>query len=74
MDKIADKCPKCGCPHWSQSGFSTADGHTAWQDTDGAWYNGPAEQTSTRSCAHCEWAQRIVRKRGKLVSVESDAT
>jgi hypothetical protein len=74
MDSIADKCPKCECPIWNSSGYSTADGHSAWKDTDGRWYNGPAVSETTRACAHCGWAQKIVRKRGKLESVVSDET
>lgn len=73
MDAIRTECPKCGCPHWNSNGMSTADAHSAWKDTDGTWYNGPARQDMTRECAHCGWSQRIVRKRGKLESVESDA-
>ena len=74
MDAIADKCPKCECPLWNFSKSSTADAHRAWKDVDGHWYNGPAGSETTRSRAHCGWAQLIVRKRGKLESVESDPT
>lgn len=73
MDAIRTECPKCGCPHWHQHGTRTADGHSAWKDADGTWYNGPAEESTRRACAHCGWSQQIVRERGKLESVESDA-
>jgi hypothetical protein len=72
MDTIRATCPVCGCPHWNGHGMRTADVGHAWRDTDGTWYQGPAEASETRSCGHCGWTQRIVRKRGKLVSVESD--
>lgn len=67
---IPETCPKCSCPMWNERGFATADGHSAWQDTDGTWYNGPSRQATRRSCAHCGWAQNIVKKSGKLESVE----
>jgi len=65
-------CPKCTCPHWNGSGFAAANAHRAWQDTDGTWYNGPAYETQTRSCAYCGWSQRIRKEHGKTVSIESD--
>ena len=73
MDSIAEKCPKCDCPKWKGHGRSTADAHSAWQDADGTWYDGPAKSELTRECANCGWTQRIVRKRGKLESIVSDA-
>ena len=73
MDAIAEKCPKCGCPKWHGTGYRTADAHSAWQDADGRWYDGPAVSETTRSCANCGWKQRIVKKRGKLESIVSDA-
>lgn len=71
MDAIPKECPACGCPHWSSSSTRTADSHSAWKDADGTWYNGPAHEETKRSCAHCAWSQLIVRKRGKLESVET---
>lgn len=65
-------CPVCACPHWEGSGCRTADGHSAWQDTDGTWYNGPAEESQVRGCAHCGWKQTKVSRRGKVMGVTYD--
>lgn len=51
-------------------GWRTADIGSAWQDEDGEWYCGPAEENIRRACANeaCGWRVEIVRKRGKEVS------
>lgn len=51
-------------------GWRTADIGSAWQDTDGKWYSGPAEENIRQACANaaCGWRIEIVRKRGKEVS------
>jgi len=69
-------CPKCGCPHWQTTGQRTADNHSAWQDTDGTWYNGPAHATTRMVCAnrYCGWSQTIEKRRGKVESVKKDPT
>jgi hypothetical protein len=70
---IAKACPECSCTHFRSDGFSTADAHRPWQDTDGTWYDGPAVFEVVRSCASCGWTQKIIKKRGKLESVIPDA-
>lgn len=74
MDAIADKCQKCDCQIWNRSCIRMAYARGAWRDTDRRWYKGPAIIETTRTCARCGWSQRIVRKRGKLDRVVSDAT
>lgn len=71
MDEVAKVCPKCTCPVFEDSSIRTAEVYSAWKDTDGTWYNGPAEERTTHQCLNCGWLQRILRRRGKLVSVES---
>lgn len=61
-------CPKCGCPFISRSVFHTADGHSAWKDTDGKWYKGPAHEQITERCDGCGRTEVIKRERGKEVS------
>ena len=74
MMKVEDKCPKCGCQYWNRHGFRTADAYSAWKDSDGNWYCGPAHEDITKSCAHCGWSQHIHKKRGKTIAVERDKT
>src|SRR5690606_38781481 len=50
---MIEPCPRCRCPFWNVTGFSTADVPRAWQDGDGTWYSGPARRTETRICQHC---------------------
>lgn len=69
---IHKACPKCSCPYWREMSQRTADNYGAWQDSDGKWYCGPAREDIDRRCSHCGWGQRIVKKRGKVESVESD--
>jgi hypothetical protein len=51
-------------------GYRTLDGYSAWQDEDGAWYCGPAEEEIRQACANsaCGWRISISKRRGKEVS------
>lgn len=72
MNKIATVCPKCSATVNTVRREATAECHYPWQDADGTWFDGPHDEAIRRSCSHCGWSQTIRKKRGKLVSVESD--
>jgi hypothetical protein len=44
----------------------------AWKDEDGTWYDGPAYENMTRTCASCGWTQLICQNCGKTTSVTVD--
>jgi predicted nucleic-acid-binding Zn-ribbon protein len=63
------ECPKCGCPFWQEITMRTAENYTAWKDSDGTWYCGPAREDITRSCRSCGFSEYIRRERGKTIEV-----
>ena len=67
-----DVCPKCACPFWDWGRETTCEGFSAWKDTDGRWYSGPARSQETIKCTSCGWGQRFTKERGKLASLTSD--